>query len=182
MAANDDVSLSAGMQSQDGAEQNLTFIVDSEEYGVDILRVQGIQGWDSVTPIPNTPHYVLGVINLRGSVVPIFDLRRRFGIPNIPFGPTTVVIIVRVDCGDDEKIVGMVVDAVSEVYMIDKKAIQPPPDFGSGIDTKFVRGLATVDEKMVILLDIDNLLDVRETVSATVRTSPELEESATAAG
>ncbi len=148
----------AGLDSHGDTGQHLTFIVDAEEYGVDILRVQGIQGWDSVTPIPNTPAYVLGVINLRGSVVPIYDLRGRFGLDQIAFGPTTVVIVVRVETDSGEKIVGMVVDAVSEVYMIDENNIKPPPDFGSSIDTKFVHGLATVEDKMVILLNIDELL------------------------
>ena len=79
-----------------GAEQFLTFVLGGEEYGVTILQVQGIQGWDRVTPIPNTPDFILGVINLRGAIVPIVDLRRRFGMPAAEFGPTTVVIVVRV--------------------------------------------------------------------------------------
>lgn len=155
----------ATLNSLDGVEQHLTFIVDKEEYGVDILRVQGIQGWDTVTPIPNTPDYILGVINLRGSVVPIFDLRRRFGLSEIPFGPTTVVIVVRVECAGGEKIVGIVVDAVSEVYLIDEREIKTPPDFGAAIDTRFVRGLASVEEKMVILLDIDQLLGTEDALT-----------------
>ncbi len=148
--------------AQDGIEQHLTFIVDAEEYGVDILRVQGIQGWDSVTVIPNTPDHVLGVINLRGAVVPLYDLRRRFNLDATTFGPTTVVIVVRVETDNGEKIVGMVVDAVSEVYNISESDIKPTPDFGSAIDTDFVRGLATVEGKMVILLDIDHLLGTED--------------------
>ena len=166
----------AAVHSQDGVEQNLTFIVDEEEYGVDILRVQGIQGWDSVTHIPNTPDYVLGVINLRGAVVPIYDLRQRFDLEQIPFGPTTVVIIVRVDGVQGEKIVGMVVDAVSEVYNINEQDINPPPDFGASIDTKFVRGLATVEGKMVILLNIDALLGTDDVqVPAAIEAAAESE-------
>jgi chemotaxis signal transduction protein/anti-anti-sigma regulatory factor len=91
-------------------EQYLTFMLAGEEYGVDILRVQEIKGWDKVTRIPHTPDYVLGVINLRGAVVPILDLRRRFGLESIAFGPTTVVIVMRVVSGPDERTVGVVVD------------------------------------------------------------------------
>ena len=144
----------------DSARQYLTFIVDTEEYGVDILRVQGIQGWDSVTPIPNTPDYVLGVINLRGSVVPVMDLRRRFGLSSVEFGPTTVVIIVRVESEDRSRIVGMVVDAVSEVYRVDQDKMQPAPELGESVDMRFVRAIATLDDKMVVLLEIDRLLGI----------------------
>ena len=161
------------MDSQDGVEQHLTFIVDKEEYAVDILRVQGIQGLGPVTPIPNTPDYVLGVINLRGSVVPIYSLRRRFRLKDIPSGPTNVVIVVRIEYNAGEKVVGMVVDAVSEVYMLDEREIKTPPDFGAAIDTRFVRGLATVDDKMVILLDIDQLLGADEVVLGPAAGEPD---------
>ena len=148
------------MQVEAGADQYLTFLLAGEEYGVDILRVQEIKGWDSVTPIPNTPAYLLGVINLRGTIVPIVDLRKRFSLESIAFGPTTVVVVVKVVSGDRERTVGIVVDAVSEVYSVASGQLKPPPDFGSTISTDFVKGLATVDEKMVILLDIDRLINV----------------------
>jgi purine-binding chemotaxis protein CheW len=142
-----------------GAEQFLTFVLGGEEYGVTILQVQGIQGWDRVTPIPNTPDYILGVINLRGAIVPIVDLRRRFGMPGAEFGPTTVVIVVRVaQEGRNERTLGLVVDAVSEVCNVNAADKKPAPDFGSHIKTDFVKGLATVDKRMVILLDIDRLV------------------------
>jgi purine-binding chemotaxis protein CheW len=141
-----------------GMEQFLTFVLGGEEYGVTILQVQGIQGWDRVTAIPNTPDYILGVINLRGAIVPIVDLRRRFGLPAAEFGPTTVVIVVRVAHEQHERTVGLVVDAVSEVCNVGPEDRKPAPDFGSGIRTDFVKGLATVDERMVILLDIDRLI------------------------
>jgi purine-binding chemotaxis protein CheW len=140
------------------SEQYLTFMLDREEYGVDILRVQEIKGWDKVTRIPHTPDYVLGVINLRGAVVPILDLRRRFGLEAIPFGPTTVVIVVRVAGGQDGRTVGIVVDAVSEVYNVDASDTRLPPDMCGSVDTVFVKALATVEEKMLILLDIDRLI------------------------
>jgi purine-binding chemotaxis protein CheW len=140
------------------SEQYLTFMLAGEEYGVDILRVQEIKGWDKVTRIPHTPDYVLGVINLRGAVVPILDLRRRFGLETIDFGPTTVVIVVRVMNGLTERTVGVVVDAVSEVYNVDAADSKPPPDVCGSVDTVFVKALATVEEKMLILLDIDRLI------------------------
>jgi purine-binding chemotaxis protein CheW len=101
---------------------------------------------------------VLGVINLRGAVVPIFDLRRRFGLDAIEFGPTTVVIVVRVAGARDGRTVGMVVDAVSEVYNVDAGDTKPPPDVCGSVDTIFVKALATVEHKMLILLDIDRLI------------------------
>ena len=111
--------------------QFLTFILDNEEYAIEILRVQGIQGWDRVTPIPNTPEYILGVINLRGSIVPILELRRRFELPSIDFGPTTVVIIVKILDNGNERTLGIVVDAVSEVYSLPLDEVRPPPEFSS---------------------------------------------------
>jgi len=139
--------------------QYLTFVLAGEEYGVEILKVQEIKGWDTATPIPNTPDHVLGVLNLRGAVVPIIDLRMRFGLDRIPYGPTTVVIVVKMQHNDQGRTVGLVVDAVADVYRLESDDIQPPPDMGGTIDTEFVRGLTTVDDKMVILLEIDHLID-----------------------
>jgi purine-binding chemotaxis protein CheW len=148
----------ADRSGTDSSEQYLTFMLAGEEYGVDILRVQEIKGWDKVTRIPHTPDYVLGVINLRGAVVPILDLRRRFGLETIEFGPTTVVIVVRVMSARGERTVGVVVDAVSEVYNVDADDTKPPPDVCGSVDTVFVKALATIEEKMLILLDIDRLI------------------------
>lgn len=145
--------------------QYLTFMLNGEEYGVEILRVQGIQGWDTVTPIPSSPNYVLGVMNLRGAIVPIIDLRKRFDMESIEFGPTTVIIVVRVENGDKERTIGMVVDAVSEVYRVDEQAVQAMPDFGGAVRADFIKGLSTVDDKMLILLDIDKLLSIKEVMS-----------------
>ncbi len=140
-------------------DQYLTFMLDGEEYGVDILRVQEIKGWDSVTPIPNTPQYIKGVINLRGTIVPIFDLRERFALEPVPYGPTTVVIVLKVKNDESTRTMGIVVDAVSEVYNINEDELKASPDFGAAISTDFVQGLATIDEKMIIVLDIDDLLN-----------------------
>jgi purine-binding chemotaxis protein CheW len=137
--------------------QYLTFLLAGQEYGVDILRVQEIKGWDKVTAIPHTPDYVLGVINLRGSVVPVLDLRRRFGMADVAFGPTTVIIVVRAADGSGQA-VGMVVDAVSEVYNINPADTKTPPELCGDVNTIFVRSIATIDSKMLILLDIDRLI------------------------
>jgi purine-binding chemotaxis protein CheW len=144
------------------AEQYLTFILAGEEYGVDILRVQEIKGWDTVTPIPNTPAYIKGVMNLRGTIVPIIDLRERFELEHLAYGATTVVIVLQVMRGERSRIMGLVVDAVSDVHNVGGEYLKPPPQFGSAIDTEFVKGLATVDEKMIIVLDVDYLLNSAE--------------------
>ncbi len=142
--------------------QYLTFILSGEEYGVDILRVQEIKGWDKATPIPNTPDYLQGVINLRGAIVPIVDLRKRFGMEKLEYGPTTVVIVVRVQGEDSECIMGIVVDAVSDVYNIQEEDLRQIQSNGNEAVTESVHSIATVQEKMVILLDIDRLLNSGE--------------------
>jgi purine-binding chemotaxis protein CheW len=137
--------------------QYLTFVLAGEEYGVDILRVQEIRGWSAVTPIPNTPAYVQGVLNLRGTVVPIIDLRLRLGMERIAYGPTTVIVVVNAVHAGQLHVAGLVVDGVSDVCNVSEEDTRPAPDFGAAIDVSFMRGMATVREKMVILLDVDRL-------------------------
>ncbi len=139
-------------------QQFLTFLLDDEEYGVDILRVQEIKGWDRVTPIPNTSDYVEGVINLRGFVIPIIDLRKRFGKQPVEHSKTTVVIVLKVHGVKGERTMGFIVDAVSDVHTVAMDQLRPPPDFGAA-QTNFVKGLATVEGNLIILLDIDQLAD-----------------------
>ncbi|BBP45566.1 chemotaxis protein CheW [Thiosulfatimonas sediminis] len=141
-------------------DQVLSFVLGGEEYGVDILRVQEIKGWEKTTDIPNSPKYVMGVINLRGAVVPIVDLRVRFGLKEITYNDSTVVIIVRAENGDNNpKIIGLVVDGVSDVYAINKSELQNAPSMSGTINTEYVNGLATVGDKMVIILHIDQLIN-----------------------
>ena len=142
--------------NQDAATmlQQLTFNLAGEEYGVDILAVREIRGWSRVTRIPQTPEHLLGVLNLRGAIVPIMDLRLRFGLERESFGDNTVVIIVAVD----ERLFGIVVDAVSDVVDIDPAAIKPVPDMGVVVDTRYLKGLATHVERMVMLLDVEKLM------------------------
>jgi purine-binding chemotaxis protein CheW len=139
--------------------QYLTFMCDGEEYGIDILRVQEIKGWDSATRVPHAASYVLGVMNLRGTIVPVINLRSRFGLSEKTFDASTVVIVVRMRGQDRERTVGIVVDAVSEVYGFTAGDIRPPPSVGGRTDLACLSGIATVDNKMVMLLDIDRLVD-----------------------
>ncbi|MCL1043046.1 MULTISPECIES: chemotaxis protein CheW [Shewanella] len=142
----------------DSSAQYLTFIMADEEYGVDILSVQEIRGWEPTTVIPNAPSHVKGVINLRGTIVPIIDLRQRFGIASLDYGPTTVVIVIKVSVAEEQKVIGIVVDAVSDVFSVQPKDLRDAPDFGEDTDLTFIKGLANLDDKMVILLDINTLL------------------------
>lgn len=144
--------------SAPGSSQYVTFVCAGVEYGVEILRVQEIKGWDGVTRVPYTPPHVLGVMNLRGVIVPVIDLRARFGLESKAFDSSTVVIVVRVDTDVGEKTVGIVVDAVSEVYNIAADAVKPTPDLGGSADAAWVSGLTSVDDKMVMLLDLNRLV------------------------
>jgi len=157
----DEINLYNSQQDTD-KQQYLTFILAGEEYGVDILRVQEIKGWDNVTKIPNAPHYIKGVMNLRGSIVPIVDLRSRFNMETQVYGPTTVVIVLKIETAEKQRIMGVVVDAVSDVYDITNDRMQAAPDFGDQINVDFIKGLTTVDDKMVILLNVDCLLSYSE--------------------
>jgi len=148
-----------GLEAGDNTNQFLTFMLAGEEYGVDILRVQEIKGWESSTEIPNTPDYIQGVMNLRGTIVPIVDLRSRFDLEQIEYSNTTVVIVLKTKSEKSEKTIGFIVDAVSDVYNLTEEQLKPSPDFGNAVSTEFVKGLATVGEKMLILLDIDQLID-----------------------
>lgn len=140
-----------------GMLQYLTFELNQEHYGVEILSVQEIKGWDHVTPIPNTPEHVCGVLNLRGAIVPIVDLRLFFGMPFEPYTKTTVVVVLRVQ-DVTQRTVGIVVDAVSDAHNVHPDEIQPAPDFGEQVSTEFISGITRMDDNMVMLLDIDKLL------------------------
>jgi purine-binding chemotaxis protein CheW len=145
----------------DGAQQYLTFELADEHYGVEILRVQEFKGWENVTPIPNTPAHVCGVLNLRGVIVPIVDLRLLFQMPFNPYTKTTVVVVLKVE-GITDRVVGIVVDAVSEAQNVDPQMISTAPDLGTVVDTSFIKGITSNDEYMLMLLDIDKLLSVEQ--------------------
>jgi len=138
--------------------QFLSFTLGHEEYGVDILRVQEIRSWEPVSRIPNVPSYEKGVVNLRGSIVPIIDLRERFDLGRSQYTPLTVVVVLQAKIGEKIRIMGVVVDAVSDVIDVDKKSIQSSPNFGAKVSTEFINGLVCINQRMVMLLDVDKLL------------------------
>jgi len=146
----------------DSEQEYLTFILQGEEYGVDILCVQEIRVWSSVTELPNKPSYIKGVINLRGVIIPIIDLRQRFEKEPLEYNEQTVTIILKHQTNERSMVVGIVVDAVSEVYKFNENTIRKAPTFGSQIDGCFLKGLASVDEKLIILLDSAALLSEDE--------------------
>ena len=136
------------------ADQYLTFLLGDEEYGIEILKVQEIKSWGPCTPLPRAPDYLLGVVNLRGAIVPIVDLRRRFGLEAAAYDSTTAVIIVRAEEGSGVRIVGLVVDRVSEVYHLARDTIQESADVTGSAPGNFIRGLGQIEDKMIILLDL----------------------------
>ncbi len=149
------------------SDQFLTFTIQGEEYGIEILRVQEIKGFSKIRPIPNAPAYVKGVMNLRGTVVPIVDLRARFGMCEAEYNQFTVIIVVSVGT----RVVGLLVDAVSDVLNINRQQIEETPEMGSDTDTTFFCGMGKVGEKLVLLLNVDRLvgaerLEALEQVSA----------------
>jgi purine-binding chemotaxis protein CheW len=143
-------------------KEYLTFILNGEEFGVDILCVQELRVWSAVTELPNKPEYIKGVINLRGVIIPIIDLRQRFGLTPLDYNEQTVTIILRSLDSKKPMVVGIVVDAVSEVYKFALNSIRKPPVFGQQIDSCFLEGLASVDDKLIILLNSLSLLDQNE--------------------
>ena len=140
------------------AHQVLTFVLGNETYGVDILRVQEIRGWSSVTKIPHAPAHVLGVLNLRGAIVPIVDLRMRFNLERAEYTAVTVIIVLAVQSESGRRNFGVVVDGVSDVVDVDAAAVKPAPELGSSAATAHISGLVSVAEHMVVLLDIDRLI------------------------
>jgi len=136
----------------------LTFRLGAEEYGIDILKVQEIRSWERPTAIANTPAFIKGVIDLRGAIVPIVDLRQKFGLGAPSYDASTVVIILNVA----RRVIGIVVDAVSDVLTLAAAQVRPAPQLGSSLDTGFITGLGAVGERMLILADIDRLLTAQD--------------------
>lgn len=145
-----------GETSKEG--EYLTFTLGEEEYGIDILKVQEIRGYDAVTKIANTPDFIKGVINLRGAVVPIVDLRIKFNLGRVEYDKFTVVIILNLE----KRIVGIVVDGVSDVIALTTEQIRPVPDLVSSIDNRYLVGLGSLEDRMLILVDIAKLMTSQE--------------------
>ena len=147
-----------GTEGSVPSQEYLTFVLADESYGIDILKVQEIRGYDAVTKIANTPEFIKGVVNLRGLIVPIVDLRIKFGLGNVVYDDFTVVIILNLN----GRVVGIVVDGVSDVMNLKGNQVRDVPDIVSSIDTKYITGLATVEDKMFILVDIEQLMNSQE--------------------
>lgn len=140
----------------------LSFTLGNEHYGVDILKVQEIRGYDAVTRVPDAPDYIKGVINLRGTIVPVIDLRLKLRLDEARYDAFTVMIVLNVDT----RVVGIVVDSVSDVIPLAPEQIRATPEFGAAVDTRFISGIGTQDDRMLILLDIETLLDSTDMGSA----------------
>jgi purine-binding chemotaxis protein CheW len=142
------------MAAAAGGREYLTFTLGSEEYGIDILKVQEIRSYEGVTRITNAPVFIKGVVNLRGIIVPIVDMRVKFALGHAGYDDFTVVIILNLS----GRVVGMVVDSVSDVIALPPELVRPAPDFASSFDTSYITGLGTVDDRMLILVDIERLM------------------------
>jgi purine-binding chemotaxis protein CheW len=136
----------------------LTFTLGAEEYGMDILKVQEIRGYDAVTAIANTPPFIKGVINLRGIIVPIVDLRIKFNLGSVTYNELTVVIILSLG----SRVVGVVVDSVSDVLTLTPEQIKTAPSLSTSLDTRYITGLGTIDQRMLILVDIEKLMSSKD--------------------
>ncbi len=165
-------SVGSSKNSREG--KYLTFQLGDEEYGLEILKVREIIGYVDVTNVPQTPEYVKGVINLRGQVIPVLDLRIKFGMESIDRDDETCIIVVEISIDNNETIsTGIIVDRVQEVLDINGEAIEPAPEFGNQVDTDFIRGMGKVGNAVKILLDIDKVLNNCDISSITHKTTEE---------
>lgn len=152
--------MNAKNSAADNSGEYLSFTLGEEQYGVDILKVQEIRGYDAVTRVPDAPDYIKGVINLRGTIVPVIDLRLKLHLKEARYDAFTVMIVLNVE----QRVVGIVVDSVSDVIPLNSEQIRPTPEFGAAVDTRFIAGIGTQDDRMLILLDIETLLDSAELI------------------
>ena len=146
----------------EASDQYLTFSLAGEEYGVDILGVQEVKVWTQVTVLPNTPAYIKGVLNLRGVIVPIIDLRARFRMPSVDYDATTVIVVLKLKFENKDRVIGLVVDSVSDVLDIPRSAQKSVDDFDLNSKSEAITGVATVNNKLVIMMNAAKLLDASE--------------------
>ncbi len=146
--------------SEDIRQEYLTFSLGAEQYGVDILKVKEIRGWEPLRELHDAPAYIKGVLDFRGHIVPVLDLRIRFGIQQYEYKPTTVIIILSTE--DDKNMMGIVVDAVSDVLSVKQSEIKPSPDLGDKINTDYMLGMVTQQQGMIMLVNSDRLVDKDE--------------------
>jgi len=155
----------AGADVSKLGKQYLSFTLGDDDYGIDILKVKEIRGWEEVRPLPDTPDYVRGVLDLRGSIVPVIDMRLRFNLDRSECTATTVIIILSIQLKGKPYVVGIVVDGVSDVLDTQSHEIKEIPPLGKKIDTRYILGMVTIDSRVVLFLDVDSLLDPDELVS-----------------
>jgi purine-binding chemotaxis protein CheW len=147
-------SAGANMHANTRANEFLSFTLGKEEYGIEILKVQEIRGYEAVTAIANSPPFIKGVVNLRGVIVPIVDLRIKFALGDVTYDEFTVVIILNVS----DRVIGIVVDSVSDVISLPTESIRPAPEFAAALDTGYIMGLGTIEQRMLILMHIEKLM------------------------
>jgi len=152
------LSTQSAIPSHGESLEYLAFTLGQEEYGVSIQKVQELRGYDAVTQIANAPEFIKGVVNLRGIIVPIIDMRIKFNLGTPTYDQFTVVVILNIN----SRVVGMVVDSVSDVITLTPEQIKPAPEIGGAVDTNYLVGLGTIDERMLILVDIDRLMSSNE--------------------
>lgn len=145
-------------QLQAAGRECLSFTLGTEEYGIDILRVQEIRGYETVTKIANAPDFLKGVINLRGVIVPIIDMRIKFHLEQVSYNQFTVVIVLNIA----GRVIGMAVDGVSDVIALTPEQIRPAPELSASLDTQYIVGLGILDERMIILMDIERLMSAQD--------------------
>jgi purine-binding chemotaxis protein CheW len=155
------------VQSISETRQYLTFQLGDEIFALDVSNVSEILEFTDITRVPKTPDFMKGVINLRGSVVPVLDMRLKFGLPHVEKTVNTCIIVVEINFEGDETIIGALVDSVQEVFELEPDHIEPPPKIGVGLKTEFIKGMGKKDEKFIIILDIERLLSLQELSSVT---------------
>jgi purine-binding chemotaxis protein CheW len=152
----------AALKVDQRAGKYLTFQLGNEEFAIQVLRVREIMGVQEITAVPHTPEYVKGVINLRGKVIPVVDLRLKFGLPEMQYSQRTCIIVVQIHSESQKVLIGVIVDAVSEVLTLQAGEIENTPDFGNGVATPYLLGMAKIKGKVKILLDIDIVLSAQD--------------------
>lgn len=151
-------TIQTGQEAAQAGREYLSFVLGAAQYCIDILKVQEIRTYEAPTRIANTPEFIKGVMNLRGNIVPIIDLRVKFGLPDQRYDTQTVVIVLNIA----KRTVGVVVDGVSDVINVPASEIKPPPELGGSLDTQYLQGLATVNGQMMIIIDIERLMTSRD--------------------
>jgi len=153
-------SSDAGLAESEAESQYLSFEVGNEIFAVSILKVQEIRAWEHPTFLPNSPEYINGVLNLRGTIVPVMDLRKRFKFGSYLYDATTVIIILKNKIANKDRLMGCVVDGVSDVFSYDENDISDAPDYASNLDARFIAGIMSVHKQAVTLLNLNNLLNL----------------------